>query len=86
MSLFNATMRLSGSADVELSEGERMARHTSYRIGGRAAMFLVCHSYHALRRAVGVLGEVSVPWVILGKGSNVLVSDDGFDGEVITLG
>ena len=55
MGLFNAVMSLSGAADTDLIENERLARHTSYRIGGRAALFLVCHSYHALRRAVEVL-------------------------------
>ena len=86
MGLFNAVMSLSGAADTDLIENERLARHTSYRIGGRAALFLVCHSYHALRRAVEVLEAERVPWVIIGKGSNLLVADEGYDGAVITLG
>ena len=86
MGLFNAVMSLSGAIDTDAIEGERLARHTSYRIGGKAALFLTCHSYHALRRAVEVLTRESVPWVILGKGSNLLVSDSGYDGAVITLG
>ena len=86
MGLFNAVMSLSGAADTDLIENERLARHTSYRIGGRAALFLVCHSYHALRRAVELLDAEQVPWVIIGKGSNLLVADEGYDGAVITLG
>ena len=86
MGLFNAVMSLSGAIDTDAIENERLARHTSYRIGGKAALFLTCHSYHALRRAVEVLTRERVPWVILGKGSNLLVSDSGYDGAVITLG
>lgn len=86
MGLFNAVMQLSGTIDAEVSEGERLARHTSYRIGGRAALFVTCHSYHALRRTIEVLAREGVPWVIIGKGSNLLVSDDGYDGAVIALG
>lgn len=86
MGLFNAVMALSGAIDTDAIEDERLARHTSYRIGGKAALFLTCHSYHALRRAVEVLTRESVPWVILGKGSNLLVADSGYDGAVITLG
>ncbi len=86
MGLFNAVMSLSGAIDTDLIERERLARHTTYRIGGRAALFVVCHSYHALRRALTVLSEEDVPWVIIGKGSNLLVSDEGFDGAVVTLG
>lgn len=86
MGLFNAVMALSEAADIDLIEQERLARHTTYRIGGRAALYLVCHSYHALRRAVRVLVDEQVPTVVIGKGSNLLVSDDGFDGAVVTLG
>ncbi len=86
MGLFNAVMSLSGAIDTELIEDERLARHTSYRIGGRASLFLICHSYHALRRAIDVLTRERVPWVIIGKGSNLLVADEGYRGAVITLG
>lgn len=86
MGLFNAVMALSGMIDTDVVESERLARHTTYRIGGKADLFVTCHSYHALRRAVAVLDREQVPWVILGKGSNLLVSDDGYRGAVITLG
>ena len=51
MGLFNAVMALSGMIDTDVIEDERLARHTSYRIGGKADLFVTCHSYHALRRA-----------------------------------
>ena len=86
MGVFNAVMALSGQIDTEVAEGERLARHTSYRIGGKAALFVTCHSYHSLRRTIEVLGRERVPWVILGKGSNLLVSDSGYAGAVISLG
>ena len=72
MGLFNAVMALSGMIDTDVIEDERLARHTSYRIGGKADLFVTCHSYHALRRAVAVLDREQVPWVIIGKGSNLL--------------
>ena len=86
MGLFNAVMSLSGLIDTEVVEDERLARHTSYRIGGKASLFITCHSYHSLRRTVEVLGREQVPWVIIGKGSNLLVADDGYPGAVISLG
>ncbi|MDY2777828.1 MAG: UDP-N-acetylmuramate dehydrogenase, partial [Collinsella sp.] len=86
MGVFNAVMSLSGLIDTEVSEGERLARHTSYRIGGKAALFVTCHSYHSLRRVIEVLGREQVPWVIIGKGSNLLVADAGYEGAVVSLG
>lgn len=86
MGLFNATYALSGQIDTEVVEGERLARHTSYRIGGKADLFITCHSYHALRRTIEVLAREQVPWVVIGKGSNLLVADTGYRGAVVTLG
>ncbi|MDO4596086.1 MAG: UDP-N-acetylmuramate dehydrogenase [Coriobacteriaceae bacterium] len=86
MGVFNAVMALSGLIDTEVAEGERLARHTSYRIGGKAELFVTCHSYHALRRAIEILGRERVPWVVIGKGSNLLVADSGYRGAVVCLG
>lgn len=86
MGQFNAYMALSGMIDTDVIENERLSRHTSYRIGGPCQIFVTCHSYHSLRRTIDVLNKQQVEWVILGKGSNLLVADEGFRGAVITLG
>ena len=86
MGAFNAFMSLSGMIDTDVVEQEKLARHTSYRIGGPAELFVTCHSYHSLRRTIEILGRERVPWVILGKGSNLLVSDAGYRGAVVVLG
>ena len=86
MSLFNAYMSLSGALDCEVARSECLARHTSYRIGGPADLYLICHSVSALQRAIRILDREEVRWVVMGGGSNVLVSDEGFKGCVIRLG
>ena len=63
-----------------------MTRHTTYRIGGPAALLVECASVADLATATSVLAEEGVDWRVLGKGSNVLVSDEGYNGAVITLG
>ena len=63
-----------------------MSHRTSYRIGGPAAMLAVCHTISALQRVIEVLTSQDVDWVVVGKGSNLLVADEGFDGCVIVLG
>ena len=85
MSLFNAYMSLSGAIDADVRRDERLAHHTTYRIGGPAGLFVTVHSYAALLKVVSVLAEERVEWVILGKGSNVLAADAGYDGCVIVL-
>ena len=75
MSLFNAYMALSGAVDAEVSRDERMSRRTTWRIGGPAALLVKPNDLAALKRTVEVLDREGVEWVVLGKGSNVLVSD-----------
>ncbi|MDQ6613258.1 MAG: FAD-binding protein [Actinomycetota bacterium] len=58
---------------------------TTYRVGGRAALFLDATAIDDLRGLAPVLAATGVPVLVLGRGSNVLVSDAGFPGLVITL-
>lgn len=85
MSLPNAYMALAGAIDGEVLRDERMSRHTTYRIGGPADLFVTCDSLPALTRCLEVLAEQRVPWVVLGRGSNVLVADEGYRGCVVCL-
>lgn len=65
---------------------EPMARHTTYRIGGPAALFVVADTVADLACALRCCEERDIEWTVLGKGSNVLAADAGYDGMVITLG
>lgn len=64
---------------------EPMSRHTTFRIGGPAAIFCRPGNAAALSDTVQACLEAEVPYSILGNGSNVLVSDEGFPGVVIQL-
>ena len=86
MSVFNAYMALSGAIDADVTRDERLSRRTTYRIGGPAALVVRCNDHRSLVRTIDVLAHEQVKWVVMGKGSNVLVSDDGYDGCVILLG
>ena len=86
MSIYNAYMTLSGAVDADITRNERLSHRTSYRIGGPAAMLAICHTPRSLARVIEVLGQQEVDWVVLGKGSNLLVADSGYDGCVVVLG
>ena len=86
MSVFNAYMELSGKVDAEVIRGEKLSHRTTYRIGGPADLFVIPRNYQALTRTFEILGREGVPWAVLGRGSNVLVSDAGYRGCVIKLG
>ena len=79
-------LNASGSFDGELLFDEPMARHTTYRIGGPAACFAVANDLSSLTSALRLCSAEDIPWVLVGKGSNLLVADEGFPGAVIVLG
>jgi UDP-N-acetylmuramate dehydrogenase len=63
-----------------------LAPLTSFRIGGPAALYLEPESDDDLAAAGEALRQTGMAVVVLGKGSNVLVSDEGFEGLVLRLG
>lgn len=69
-----------------LLQNEPMSRHTTFRIGGEADRFLTVENRAQLTALLGVLRQKSIPWLLLGNGSNLLVSDKGFRGAVLALG
>ena len=72
--------------DGDVYTHEPMARHTTYRIGGPARFFVRVGSVGALVRLIDMAHEQGVPWAVVGRGSNLLVSDEGFSGVIISLG
>ena len=72
--------------DADVHPNEPMARHTAYRIGGPARFLVNAHSLGALMQLVALCRSEGVPWVVVGRGSNLLVADEGYPGVVITLG
>lgn len=64
---------------------EPMKNHTTFRIGGPAACFVRPQDAGQVGRILHICRENEVPWFILGNGSNLLVSDRGFDGVIIQI-
>ena len=64
---------------------EPMSRHTTFRIGGTADYFLMPETYEELGAILKICNEEKMPCFILGNGSNLLVSDDGYRGVVIQM-
>lgn len=65
---------------------EPLARHTSFRIGGPSALHAECATVADLSLVLETCDVHGLEWTVLGKGSNVLASDDGYDGVTIVLG
>ncbi|MBM7659454.1 UDP-N-acetylmuramate dehydrogenase [Bacillus mesophilus] len=66
--------------------GEALANHTTMKIGGPADLFVEPSSVEGLERTMKLVREQGVNWRAIGRGSNLLVSDQGIEGVVIKLG
>jgi UDP-N-acetylmuramate dehydrogenase len=67
-------------------EQEMMNRHTTFRTGGPAAYYLVPETPEEVDAAIAFAREKQMEFCVIGKGSNLLVSDDGYDGVIIEIG
>jgi len=72
------------AATGELLSMVPIASLTTYKVGGPARFFLEAHNEAQLVAMAGVIGDV--PLLVLGRGSNLIVSDQGFPGVVVHLG
>ena len=70
--------------DIPFCENEPLSRHSSFRIGGPCALFVTPESADSLRDAYNEAKSEGIRTYILGKGSNILFADEGFDGVIIS--
>ena len=64
---------------------ESMKKHTSFKIGGDADVFIYVNNIESLKIILSLITTENIPYFIIGNGTNLLVSDDGFRGVVLNL-
>lgn len=70
---------------IKYFENEPMCQHTSFKTGGNADIFVKVADTSELSSVLNKLCELHIPYFIIGKGSNLLVSDKGIEGAVVSL-
>ncbi len=81
--IINSLKRLVGEEGVLVSEP--MKNHTTFRIGGEADAMVRISDKEELAKVLRYLGQVEIPYYIVGNGSNLLVSDNGYRGVIIEI-
>ncbi|MGN0169165.1 MAG: UDP-N-acetylmuramate dehydrogenase [Lachnospiraceae bacterium] len=71
--------------DCEILEQEPMSRHTTFRIGGPAELYIAPKA-DQIAGVVGLCRQFGVPCFVMGNGSNLLVGDLGIPGVVLEIG
>lgn len=62
-----------------------LSQFTTYKVGGSAALHMLVSSIDDLYLVSSVLAEVELPILVIGRGSNLLISDSGFKGLALTM-
>ena len=70
---------------MQILENEPMSKHTSFKVGGPARFFAKVESTEELKAAIALAAEKGLPHFIVGNGTNLLVSDQGYEGIIIEL-
>lgn len=74
-----------GRLGCDVSFDEPMSRHTTFKIGGPADLFIKVYGWDSIQELYRAANRLGVPVMVVGNGSNVLVSDEGIRGAVVSL-
>lgn len=83
MSLYNEIISLCENIGCEYLTDAVLKNYTSFKIGGKADLMVFPDSENKIISIIKKINELNLPVLIIGKGSNMLVSDSGFRGVVI---
>ena len=73
-------------SEEQVKADEPMKIHTTFRVGGPAQFFVMPRTVEELQKVLVLCKEEKIPYYIVGNGSNLLVSDQGFAGIIIQIG
>lgn len=77
---------LAAVAEGDVASGRLLAPYTSYRIGGPTAIWAAPRSAQGVQRVVEAVHSAGAPLFVLGRGSNLLISDRGWPGVTLYIG
>ncbi|MGD8524043.1 MAG: FAD-binding protein, partial [Desulfobacterales bacterium] len=86
LDLEKVTSKLGRIADVEVRTNVILAPYTSYQIGGPTAVWIAPQTEEAVGHTLEILNTADIPLFIMGRGSNLLVSDKGWQGVTLYIG
>lgn len=66
-------------------ENEPLKKHTTFKIGGEAEMFVTVSNIEQLKAVIKACKDSGIKLFVIGKGSNLLISDNGMKGVVLSL-
>lgn len=76
---------IKGLPEEQIKIDEPMKNHTNFKIGGNADIYVIAKTIEQIQVILKLVKQYQIPLIILGNGSNVLVSDQGIRGIVLSI-
>ena len=73
------------SRESKIQENELMSKHTSFKVGGMADIFINARTEQDIKNTLGYAKQHNIPLTVIGNGSNLLVKDGGIRGIVLRI-
>lgn len=73
------------SRESKIQENELMSKHTSFKVGGMADIFINARTEQDIKNTLGYAKQHNIPLTVIGNGSNLLVRDGGIRGIVLRI-
>ena len=70
---------------IEARINEPIREYTTFKVGGPVDLVVIVKNKNELKSVLQLITQIGIPWMVIGKGSNLLITDDGLDGVVILL-
>ena len=64
---------------------EPMSKHTSFKVGGKADLFVKAYSLEEIKSVLKITSKNNIPLFVLGNGTNIIVKDEGFRGIILQV-
>ena len=84
--LYCELISLAKNLGVEVIENAPMNKHTSFKTGGNAYLLIIPDSIDSLQQIIKKCKELNIKPFVMGNGSNLLVTDNGYKGVIIKIG
>ena len=81
--LYNELLKI--MSEEQVNTEEPMKNHTTFRVGGPAEFFVMPRTAEEVKKVIDLCRRESFPYYIIGNGSNLLVSDQGYRGVVLQI-
>lgn len=84
--MYESVIKKAKELELQVIENAPMSKYTSFKAGGNAPVLIIPDSISKLKELLKFLKSMNIKPLVIGNGTNILISDNGFNGVIIKMG